>query len=251
MSASKNPDTRKITWFDEYLIHSYEVDVGGKLTLSGLCHFMQESAWNHAEHLGLGYSHLLEKNLAWILSRQLIRVADMPEWGDKIIIATWPSGRDRLYCYRDFKISDTTDRVLARGTTAWFVIDMATRKPQRTDSYYHLASVDLDPSSPPKPEKISLVRPTGETTSVRVGYRDMDVNEHVNNVRYIDWIIDSYPFDFLKTHRPSEIEINYLAEALIADDLSVETEKRDDLIYYHKITRKPDERELCRAKIVW
>jgi hypothetical protein len=79
MTSSINLMTSSIDlWIDEYKIHSYEADIKGHATIPFLCQFMQESAWNHAEHLGVGFSHLIEKNSAWVLSRQLIAIDLFP-----------------------------------------------------------------------------------------------------------------------------------------------------------------------------
>ncbi|MBT8406366.1 MAG: hypothetical protein KJP05_02830 [Deltaproteobacteria bacterium] len=86
-------------WKDEYKIHYYQVDVRSNATLVVLCQFMQESAWNHAEHLGLGFSHLSKMDFIWILSRQLLKIYSYPKWGDMIQVHTWSTGGSPLKIY--------------------------------------------------------------------------------------------------------------------------------------------------------
>lgn len=52
------PDDKKMVWTDEYKVHSYDAGRNGYATMPVLCNFMQETAWNHAEHLNVGFSHL-------------------------------------------------------------------------------------------------------------------------------------------------------------------------------------------------
>ena len=62
----------KRVWDSRHTIHSYQADVRGDAAVAVLCRFMQESAWQHAENLGAGRSHLTPEGLSWVLSRQRI-----------------------------------------------------------------------------------------------------------------------------------------------------------------------------------
>ena len=96
--------TYKKNWVDTYQIHSYEADVSARATVSSILQFMQESAWHHAENLGVGFSQLFKDGLIWVLSQQLIHIEQFPKWGETVTVQTWPSGRDRLAYIRDFKM---------------------------------------------------------------------------------------------------------------------------------------------------
>lgn len=239
-------------WKDDYTILSYQVDVSRNATLVVLCQLMQESAWNHAEHLELGFSHLSKKNCIWVLCRQLVKMYSYPKWGDMIQVHTWPTAKDKLFCYRDFRISDSAGSVIGEATTSWFVIDLASRRPQKTDSYFH---VDLPENAQHvfsgKLQKLHPVSSAANTRLVQVTYGDLDINEHVNNVRYIDWIVNGLPLDHLKTHELKEMEVNYLSEASYDDEIFVSLEKKDEFDFFHSLIRRRDNTELCRARTAW
>jgi len=248
---SENNDLVKV-WKNNHKIHSYEVDFKSCATLTILCQFMQEAAWNHAEHLGVGFSHLFDKNLIWVLSRQTTKINSFPKWGETITIHTWPSGKDRLFCYRDFKILDEQDNVIGIATTTWFVVDIKKRKPQRTDSYIQLeTSDDVEKVFSSFPTKIETLYSIDQTKFIQINFSDLDVNEHVNNVKYIEYILYSFPFEFVKTHKLTLFEINYLSEALYNDEIDVRSEKKGDMAYLHSLMRNNDNTELCRAKTYW
>jgi len=57
-----------------------------------------------------------------------------------------------------------------------------------------------------------------------VRYSDIDMHHHVNNTIYIEWILDSYPFEMNQTHQIHTFEINFLAESSYGDEISVHTE---------------------------
>jgi len=239
-------------WRDEYKVHSYEADYRGNATMQILCQFMQESAWNHAEHLEVGYSHLIEKNLIWILSRQSVKIQTYPKWGDKIKIFTWPSDMDRIFCYRDFKIFDANDTVIGTATTTWFVIDLQRRRPQRADSYINLdVEGDVERVFPEFSPKLGPLESVNTSNKIIASYSDLDVNNHVNNVKYLEYIMNSLPFDFVTSHQLKQLDINYLNEAHHQNEITVKTENKESLKFMHSLNRETDNTELCRARTVW
>lgn len=242
----------KRVWVDEYEIHSFDVDMKGRARLPALCRLMQDSAGKHAQHLGVGLTHLREKNFIWVLYRQLIKMSAYPLLGETITINTWPTAKDRLFSHRDFMIWDDSRNVIGEATTVWFAVDLIGRKPQRTDSYFHIKlPEDVMSVFPEKLKKLPTNSVRNFTKSIQVSYSDLDMNNHVNNVRYIDWIFDSLSLDFLTNHTVKELEINYLSEALYDDHISVGYENKENVLYSHSIVRKRDNVELCRAKTLW
>jgi acyl-ACP thioesterase len=241
-----------MVWKDQYTIHSYQVDIKGKATLVALCQLLQESAWKHAEHLGLGFSHLKKKNFIWVLARQLIRINSYPEWGDTIEVHTWPTGKDRIFCYRDFRILDPGGSIAAEAATTWFVIDLVTRKPKKTELYYHLElPQEVEFVFTHRLNKLENFDTEDFTKVIQVSYGDLDMHRHVNSLRYVEWIFNGLPFEFLSAHIPTELEINYMSEASYGDEISVSYVKKETLNVFHKIMRTSDNTEICRARTVW
>ena len=91
----------------------------------------------------------------------------------------------------------------------------------------------------------------GQTKPIQIRYTDLDVNEHVNNVKYLDCILAGFTFDFLKAHTLREVEINYLSEAKYDDSIAVGYEKKENLTFLHSLLRVKDHIELCRARTCW
>jgi acyl-CoA thioesterase FadM len=155
MTSHQDPN---LIWREEYTIRSYEADAQGKATMPLLCRFMQESASNHAEHLGFGISWLAENDFAWFLTRQLIVMDVYPGLGETIQLLTWPKGRDRLLWYRDFKVLDSSESTIGRAVTAWLVIDLDKRRPRRADT--------LPPLHPPNDVEPALSRHPGKVAAL-------------------------------------------------------------------------------------
>ena len=203
---------RKI-WSEEFPIYWYDTDRNGHLKLSAVANYLQESAWRHANHLGFGYEDALKRNEFWVVISLMIRMIGVPEWGQKITVETWPKGIDRLFAYRDFKLTDSKGALIGAATSAWMILDRDTRRPKSVDivrPVLHLAThQDVLDCNPP------LLKPLQEilTTEPRkVRFSEVDQNGHVNNIRYIDWSLDAMPAEWHRSHRIKTLVINYLSE---------------------------------------
>ena len=172
-------------------IQLYHTDATGRITLSALSRFAQESAGGHAERLGVGMERLAEQNIAWVLREQAMCVERYPILGEQLRISTWPTRAERILCHRDYRIFDKDERVVARGTSVWFGLDLEARRPRKAESFFHLPG-ELMPGSVFDQPLPSLHAPQedcfSEIRTVRAS--DLDALGHMNNLRYLDWIAD-------------------------------------------------------------
>lgn len=242
------------TWEDGYLVSFYEVDAKNRVFLPSLWKYLQETAWNHAHHIGIGYSDLARNDYFWVLSRLAVEIEAYPGWGDKIRVKTWLSGNSRLFAYRDFSILQADGREIGGAKSAWVVLNLKSRKPQRIEPFLeglipipdpHGAEAKLDklpPSSHAETETLFTAR-----------YSDLDMHQHVNNSRYIEWVLDSYPLEINQTHQVAAFEMNFLAESNCGDELSIRSEQQKDPspTFLHTMVRKENGQELCRARVRW
>ena len=186
--------------------------------------------------------------MGWVLSRMRIEVKQLPQWGESVTLRTWPSGRDRLFYYRDFEITDERRNPIVQASTAWFVIDVEKRE-RIIPEWWQTAEYPFSP----KVFHSKLVRLKGsgyeEGQTVAVNYGDLDQNGHVNNVRYIEWILNSLPLEFHQAHQIKALEVNYLAEALYGHPVSIYS--REDLPWEYAHGVAVDGVDLFRARSIW
>lgn len=230
------------------MIRSYDVDPRMIARLPVLCRFMQEAAYFHAEHLGVGHSHLSPKNIAWVLARMRIEVERLPKWGETVKLRTWPSGRDRLFYCRDFEITDGDGKLLLLASTAWFVIDSVKRERIQPD-WWQSQEYPFSPKVfSSKLDRLKSCDCEGGET-MAVNYGDLDQNGHVNNVRYVEWMLNSLPLEFHQAHVLQSLEVNYLAEAVYGHSVSICTSETSAYHFDHGIVA--DGVDLFRAQSVW
>ena len=240
----------------EYPVHVYETGPDGILNLYSLFDFLQDIASDHAVMLGFGRNDLIKQNHFWVLSRIYAEISRLPQWGETIIIKTWPRGTDRLFALRDFEARYPDGRSIALATSSWLIVDRTTRRIQRPDDTLsgYKSEVLGGNALPRNAMKLETVPVDARSTpdfSVRIS--DLDINLHTNNVRYLKWVTDSYDLDFIMNNVPLSAEINYLAESRFDEDICVRisAENEKDNIFNHSVTRIPDNTELCRIRIQW
>ena len=251
-----NPSTHSVppaapVWVERLKICSYDVDFSRAATSASLCRYFLDAAWNHAEALGVGYRHLQSQDKFWVLSRLRLQVERFPDWGSAVTLRTWPRPVQSVFAMRDFELVDDAGARLAAGSSAWLILDAASKRPQRLSrllpGLIELAertATDRDPEKLPDPGSWA------EAYSAFVRYTDIDVNRHVNSIRYIGWILDAYPFPFLAAHRVRTLEINYLGETLAGDVLEVRTQRAEPFAASHSLVKAPGA-EVCRARVEW
>jgi len=83
-----------------------------------------------------------------------------------------------------------------------------------------------------------------------VQYSDLDANDHVNAARYLQWIMDSYPRDVQEQRQLSAVEMSFLAEATVDDEIAV-LFKEEDGRDVAAVRRLKDNKDVCRAVVRW
>jgi acyl-ACP thioesterase len=243
-------NTEDGVWSEQFKIASYDVDASRHATLEAIARHFLEAAWNHAEALGVGYSHLAGEHKAWVLSRFLLSVNRYPGWGETVMMSTWPRPAEALFALRDFQLADTNGETLLGGTSAWVVLDVTTRRPQRIERITRDIKTVNRRFLERDPEK--LPKWSGATTGFRLSVRqsDLDVNGHVNSARYVAWILDSYPLQYLREVLVERIELNYVGETLAGEEASVMSSEITANEFAHSIIRAGGQ-EAVRARLRW
>ena len=254
LNQAKSPTDGTNVWREDYPIRSYEVDCHNRLSILSMFSFMQEAASKHAAALGVSIQQLLAENYTWLLSRLKINIAAFPGWNDQIQVNTWPSGTQQLFALRDFKISGADNQIIAAAISAWLVIDLKKRRPVRIAPFVErLKPIEGSHILDERLDKLpALSHPVHERSFV-VRYSDLDINQHVNNVKFVEWIVESVPSATLNAWVASELEINFLAEAFHEDRIlaACSPQDPDHTIFHHSLARQQDGRELARAITKW
>ena len=245
-----NPNA-PLVYSEEYTVRSYHVDINRKLTVQKLCSFFQDIAGNHTVACGVGWEVMQNESLFWVLSRLKIKVNKYPEWRDEITIRTWSNGLEGLFAVRHFQVLSANGEELVKAVSMWLMVNTETRRLVRADEYMRDFPSNNERLFDTSPEKLE-----GLTNPVRfdpypVSYTETDMNHHMNNVSYIDRIINTYDIEFLMSHEISAFEINFLKEATPQELIVVQQQRLSNLVFRNNIILADSEKELVRTVITW
>jgi len=209
-------------WTQRYVVNSIVVNAEKRLGLVGLLSILQDAAWIHADHLGHGYEATLEAGALWILSRQTLTIDEWPAWRDELTVRTWVRPIRGPLIHRDYEFL-VGARKIGEGVAAWLTLDATTRRPVRPA----LAGAGLQWRSEGAlavaPEKIAVRDGLAEAARFSARNSDLDLNGHVNNIRYAQWILDSTPLATLRARRIVRYDVNFLAEIRVGDAVAIES----------------------------
>lgn len=209
----------------KFEVLSFQIDPFGKLRWSALGDLMQEVAWKHADSRDFGQS-LFDRGFMWVLSRMQIKVHRMPSWGDHIVVKTAGRGIDKLFALREFLVEDDKGNVIAESMSAWLLLDVKSKRPQRPN---HGLPPELFSENPEKgllPVKLESPGEIEKSSQLTVRPFDLDMNNHVNNVSFIRWVED---FCISEGIVFSDFLINYLTEAKLHEVISLSLSKSDGI----------------------
>ncbi|XWS37093.1 hypothetical protein CRYUN_Cryun19dG0013200 [Craigia yunnanensis] len=113
---------------------------------------------------------------------------------------------------------------------------------------------------------ISLVLSIAFSLAIQPRWSDIDANQHVNNVKYIGWILESVLMDVLEDYNLTSMTLEYRRECLqfnLLESLTSSTEnvtedsnnnsnnRKADLEYTHLLRMQDDKAEIVRARTEW
>ncbi len=234
----------------EFIAEPFHVDFSGCLTWGVLGNHLLNCAGFHATERGFGITHLNEENYTWVLSRLAIEMEEMPRQYEKFSVQTWVENVYRLFTDRNFAVSDKEGRKIGYARSIWTMINLDTRKPADSpnESEKCVANYLCDEPCPiEKPSRIKVVSPQ-PAGSLKVSYSDIDINGHVNSIRYIEHILDLFSIELYRQKRIRRIEMTYVAESYYGDELFFYKEDLGGGIYEVEI-RKNNTETVCRSRL--
>jgi fatty acyl-ACP thioesterase A len=160
----------------------------------------------------------------------------------------------RAYALREFHITDQVGEELGVATTAWLLVDASTRRPRRPPPEI----VAMAERTPPRVLDDTFARLddgvlTPNPRRYQIGYSDLDVNGHTNNVTFVRCALDAVSVPPRETHELAELELEFRAEAAAGDGIETHVSPAPDdaSILRHHLLRASDRSALALARSSW
>lgn len=241
----------------EFLAEPFHCDFSHSLFMGHLGNHLLNAADFHSNDRGYGMSYLNPNRKTWVLSRLAIEMKEMPMSYDRFAVETWVDNVMKFFTSRNFAISGSNDKVYGYGKSVWAMIDTDSRQPvdilQVRDGLIK-EYVETDKNCPiEKSSRVKISDAAQLTKTIDTNYSDVDVNGHINSIKYIEHVLDTFDIEWHKQYRTKRFEIAYVAESYCGDRLNFYREEIAPLDYCIRITKtgqeSEKETEVCRSKV--
>lgn len=238
----------------EVLVEPFHVDFTGHIFMGVLGNHLLNAAGKHSQRRGWGIGALNETQHTWVLSRLCIEMYEMPKQYETITIKTWVEGVMKLFTSRNFSILRPDGTPYGYARSIWAMIDMQDRKPC---DLLQLYDGDILNYVVPDEENVCPIEGHGrfrfkDPTLVRTidtYYSDVDINGHINSIKYIEHILDLIPQERFEEQQLRRLEIAYKSEAYMGDRLSFYVQDGQDANEMEIEVRKNESEVTCQVKI--
>lgn len=240
---------------ESYTIRTFDIDCNKQLSIPALVRLMQEAAMQQVLELKISVWDLEAYQLAWVLIRKRIEIQRLPLLGEKISIHSYPTGADRVFTFRDFRVYDEAGNLIATACTTWLLMNTQTRQMARIPAellarfsgYFPSAAECLPHALDQLPE---MQNPLNDR-SYQVGWYDLDFINHLNNVHFAKWMIEGLPPETLGLQQIKRMDLLFLAEGNLNDEIDSEYEQLDEFTYLHRLVRYGDKKVLATGRSIW
>ena len=223
-------------------------DMNGHIKLPDVILLSLQVSGMQSIELGVSDKTILEDyNLVWIITEYDIEVVRLPRFAEEITIETEALSYNRLFCYRRFTIYDEAGQELIHMMATFVLMDRDSRKVHAVEPEIVVPyQSDFDKKLIRGPKYESLNESISKDYHVR--FYDLDMNGHVNNSKYLDWIFEVMGANFLTQYIPKKINLKYVKEVRPGGVITSAVE-RTGLESKHEITS--DGATNAQAIITW
>ncbi len=234
-----------------------EIDTKGKVKITALMDYLQHVAYKHADQLGIGHRQIFHKNLTWLLLRYTVEITSYPRLDETLKISSWvaESGSPK-YTVRDFEIVDEKNNIVCKATTSWLLFNYRKRQPVDYIDYWSNYSVEEKRALNYGFPGLQLPKKIDTRQSLRVRKQDLDINQHVNHIAHIHWIIEGMPEKTVKRYELEKLEISYKEQVFHEDNITVESEiqkekDNETITAFHQLIKGKKEKLVSKAITHW
>ena len=204
----------------KFTLYGNDCDCFGRAKPATILGMMQEAAGEQCEGLAMSWDEMAEKGLFWAITRQTVEITRLPRAYETITIETWPMPATKVAFPRASVAYDESGSELFRTIALWVLMDLK----ERSMVLPGKSGIDLPGcvrgGELPSPKSLMPKNLPNETQR-KVRFGQLDRNGHMNNTKYLEWVMDLLPGSFHRDHPLKGFAVCYLNEAKEADPVSL------------------------------
>lgn len=241
-----------------FVAEPFHCDFTKHLFIGHLGNNLLNAADFHSNDRGYGVNYLNSVNKTWVLSRLSVELDKIPAIYEDFVVETWIDSVMRYFTNRNFKITNKDGYVYGYGKSIWAMIDTTTRQPVdilKTSNETISEYLEADYATPiKKSSRVKLDDDLKLQQSILTTYSDIDINGHVNSIKYIEHILDLFPIEYYKKYRIKKFDIAYIMESHNNDKLNfytnIDSINECNNTVSVRVTKSgfKEEKEVCRCQ---
>lgn len=211
-------------------VDSRQVDLFGQMRLSALLGDLQEAAVKATCEMDMGAPRLMEKYHAfWVVNRWQVRLDRPLRWEEAFAIRTWHRGGESGSVYRDFDIL-RDGQAIGSAVSLWVMVDPDSHRlvPARgCPEFRGTDGGELNRTE--RLRRVDLPERFDSRVLREMHYSDTDMNGHINNVRYADFLCDAIHLEELGRGKfVSGFQVCFLSECRAGETIAIDCALRAD-----------------------
>ena len=205
-------------------LRAEHVDFRRRLRPSELMRLFQECCIAHTEELGMGRKMTLDRGFLWVIDSLHFSIERWPEYDEDITLRCYPGQTLHYFLPRYLEVLDRQGKVCIRATSLWSLIDEKTRSlidPKENG----IVIEGQEHGDEIAPAMGMPVQSLPEVRQLDARYSNVDINGHMNNAAYMDFIMDSFSEGDLENKNIKDIVLCFKKEIRLGQKVEVSVGK--------------------------
>ncbi|MEK6494620.1 acyl-[acyl-carrier-protein] thioesterase [Myroides odoratimimus] len=185
-------------------IDYFDCDINAQLKTVDLCKMIQMASSNHAVLGGISFWDLQEANQSWVVYKFRVEIDRMPKWQERIDITTWIETLDGIRSVRNFEVH-CNGELIASASSMWVIMNTVRRRPEvMAITHDHFTKHEDKKSIKGEFTTFDKNPKVNHLVTDSVKYSDLDMVNHVTNIKYLEWVINALK---AKDTAPTDISV--------------------------------------------
>lgn len=236
-----------------FVVEPFQEDFTGQITWGTLGNLLLRSANLHASARGFGRVLLDGGVYVWVLSRLVVEMSRRPHTGETFTISTWVRSVYRSFTDRCFTLTAADGQPIGYAYSIWALINKDTREAidlQRVMNSEFEACIDAGRPCPVRHPGRVRVKAGAPVRTIGTYYSDIDINNHVNSIRYLEHILDLFYKEMYAKRRLQRVEMAYNEETYCGEPLSFYVEPAADGNVNVEVRKNAGDGDATRGTVV-
>ncbi len=238
----------------QFELRYFEMDKFGEASSTTILTLLEETAADHCHSINHSLYDLEKQNIGWVLLSGILTMDRYPAYKEKITIRTWLSSYSLIKGIRENIIYDGNGNIIGKSKGLWLFYDIVKRRPiqifdsiKERWSYCNTECINHDIT-----KKIKAIDLAENAHEFKINRFDLDTNLHVNNIRYLQWLMESVSEEISDDFYLHSIDGRFVAEAHFGDTIVSFSESGiEDNSFVHTIKTKKNDTVCATGNTFW